>query len=116
MPSETLSSFTTNICLVVYGSPERYKKTIKGRDGQIRGAEVKVVKRDRQQDLLRRPIQLLYPLEVCILNPPDATTDPEISSADTSPPEPAKEDEKTEVIHSKEAGKTFSVCHCTASR
>ena len=32
-------------------------------------------------------------------------TDPEISSGDISPPEPAKEDEKTEVVHSKEAGK-----------
>ena len=58
-----------------------------------------------QQDLLHRPIQLLYPLEVCRPNPPDATTGPEISSRDTSPPEPAKEEEKTEVVHFKEAGK-----------
>ena len=83
----------------------RIQKTIKGRDGQIRGAEVKVVKRDRQQDLLRRPIQLLYPLKVFHPNPPATMTDPEISSGDISPPEPAKEDEKTEVVHSKEAGK-----------
>ena len=40
------------------------QETIQGRDGKIRGALVKMAKRDRQQEFLRRPIQLLYPLEI----------------------------------------------------
>ena len=39
-------------------------ETIQGRDGKIRGALVKMAKRDRQQEFLRRPAQLLYPLEI----------------------------------------------------
>lgn len=35
-----------------------------GQDGLIRGAVVRVASRDRQHLYLRRPIQLLYPLEV----------------------------------------------------
>ena len=37
---------------------------MKGRDGFIRGATVKIGNRDGQEVLLNRPIQLLYPLEV----------------------------------------------------
>ncbi len=40
------------------------QETIQGRDGEIRGALVKVAKRDRQQEFLRRPVRLLYPLEI----------------------------------------------------
>ena len=40
------------------------QETIQGRDGKIRAALVKMAKRDRQQEFLRRPIQLLYPLEI----------------------------------------------------
>lgn len=40
------------------------QEIIQGRDGKIRGALVKMAKRDRQKDVLRRPIQLLYPLEI----------------------------------------------------
>lgn len=37
---------------------------MKGKDGQIRGAVVRVARRDRQHLYLKRPIQLLYPLEI----------------------------------------------------
>ena len=42
----------------------RIQETIAGRDGRTRGAVVKVASRNRQHSLLRRPVQLLYPLEV----------------------------------------------------
>ena len=42
----------------------KIQEVIVGRDGQIRGATVKVASRNRQYSRLRRPIQLLYPLEV----------------------------------------------------
>lgn len=42
----------------------RIQEVMKGRDGIIRGAVVKFVCRGRQHLHLRRPIQLLYPLEV----------------------------------------------------
>ena len=37
---------------------------MKGRDGQVRGATVKMAIREQQKRLLRRAIQLLYPLKV----------------------------------------------------
>ena len=37
---------------------------MKGRDGQIRGATVRMTSNDGQGIVLSRPIQLLYPLEV----------------------------------------------------
>jgi hypothetical protein len=42
----------------------KIREVLMGRDGQIRGAVVKVARRNQQHVLLRRPIQLLYPLEV----------------------------------------------------
>ena len=42
----------------------RIQELFKGRDGHYRGATVRMATRDRQQVLLRRPIQLLYPLEL----------------------------------------------------
>ena len=42
----------------------RVQELFTGRDGHCRGAAVRTVTRDRQQVLLRRPIQLLYPLEL----------------------------------------------------
>ena len=44
---------------------------IKRRDGQVRLATVKMASRNRQQLLLRRPMQLLYPLEVSNEREPD---------------------------------------------
>ena len=67
----------------------RIQETLKGRDGQIRGAKVKMAKRDRQHDLLHQPIQLLYPIEAC--SHPDftatATEDPNQLSGAVSPSE-----------------------------
>jgi len=40
------------------------QEVMKGRDGLTRAAVVKTVSRERQQSILKRPIQLLYPLEV----------------------------------------------------
>lgn len=69
--------------------------TITGQDGQIRGATVKMAKRDKQQDLLRRPIQLLYPLEFHHSSSrPTETENPEEMSIEISVPElrvPAKD-------------------------
>ena len=42
----------------------RVEEVIAGRDGSVRGAAVRLVSRNRQQTLIRRPIQLLYPLEI----------------------------------------------------
>lgn len=42
----------------------RVQEVMEGRDGLIRGAVVRVACRDKQHLYLRRPIQLLYPLEV----------------------------------------------------
>ena len=40
------------------------QEIMRGRDGQTRAAIVKVASRDRQHSILKRPIQLLYPLEI----------------------------------------------------
>ena len=82
----------------------RIQETIEGRDGQIRGATIKMAKRDRQQDLLRRPIQLLYPLELCCPNPPEIGTEGlEESPENVSPPGigSTEGDENTENLHSE---------------
>ena len=42
----------------------RVEEVIAGRDGRVRGATVKLAARNRQQTLIHRPIQLLYPLEI----------------------------------------------------
>ena len=42
----------------------KIEKVIAGRDGRIRGAVVRLPAQGRQQSLLHRPVQLLYPLEV----------------------------------------------------
>lgn len=42
----------------------RIQEILVGRDGVPRAALVKVASRDRQHTLLKRPLQLLYPLEV----------------------------------------------------
>ena len=82
----------------------RIQETIEGRDGQIRGATIKMAKRDKQQDLLRRPIQLLYLLELCCPNPPEIGTEgPAESPENVSPPGigSTEGDENTENLHSE---------------
>ncbi len=44
----------------------RIERIITGRDGQARGASVRVASRDRQSTHLHRPLQLLYPLEISV--------------------------------------------------
>ena len=39
------------------------QELLQGRDGQTRAAVVKVAARDQQHTMLKRPVQLLYPLE-----------------------------------------------------
>ena len=55
------------------------KETIVGKDGRVRGAVLKLSTKDGQATFLRRPLQLLYPLEInCHFN------DPAIAPNDTS--------------------------------
>ena len=42
----------------------RIQELLKGRDSHCRGAVVRTTTRDGRPELLRRPIQLLYPLEL----------------------------------------------------
>ena len=42
----------------------RVKETIVGKDGRVRGAVLKLSTKNGQTTLLRRPLQLLYPLEI----------------------------------------------------
>ena len=43
----------------------RVKKVLVGRDEKIRGAVLRVASKGRQAKQLQRPLQLLYPLEIC---------------------------------------------------
>ena len=55
----------------------RIQELLQGRDGHCRGAVVRTMTKDGQPVLLRRPIQLLYPLEVGSLEPAtEKTSDP----------------------------------------
>ena len=54
-----------------------------GQDGQTRAATVKLASSGRQHPLLRRPIQLLYPLEIHRETP---VSDPSSDSSSESPP------------------------------
>ena len=42
----------------------KVEEVIASRDGRVRGATVRLASRNRQQTLIHRPIQLLYPLEI----------------------------------------------------
>lgn len=57
---------------------EKIVSVMKGRDGCIRGATVKIGNKDGHKVLLNRPIQLLYPLEVQTREPvPEEEDGPE---------------------------------------
>ena len=78
----------------------RVQELFEGRDGHCRGAIVKTVTRDRQQVLLRRPITLLYPLELknpdedkVSVNEPSET---EIVSTSSTKEPPAVDDSETQ--------------------
>ncbi len=47
-----------------FWKPAKVESLITGNDGQTRGAVVRVASADRRPTLLRRPLQLLYPLEI----------------------------------------------------
>ena len=66
------------------------QEVIPGRDGEIRGAVVRVSGGKKHHKLLRRPVQLLYPLEVNYLNDDtDSRNDvPELGTHDSEMPTP----------------------------
>ena len=70
------------------------QEVLTGRDGLIRAAVVKVAGSDRQQSTLRRPIQLLYPLEI------HSNISTVTSSGDT--PEPSSEPESCELVRGED--------------
>ena len=61
----------------------RIVDVMRGRDGQIRGATVKMASEDGHGALLRRPIQLLFPLEVKCQEPSLETVQVAENSEDT---------------------------------
>jgi hypothetical protein len=65
----------------------KVESLIKGADGLIRGATVRLHSADKRFSLLRRPLQLLYPLEV---HQSDAVADQ--SSDSDNGTQPASED------------------------
>ena len=80
----------------------KIQDTFKGRDGQIRGVTSKMTRRDRHQDLLRRPIRLVYPLEVYPNSPETEIEDTENSPGNISPLEleSREGDENMQNLHS----------------
>ena len=59
----------------------RIQELLAGRDNQPRAAVVRVASRDRQHVLLRRPLQLLYPLELREADMPESTSGAEPASS-----------------------------------
>ena len=53
----------------------RIQELFVGRDNLPRSALVRVATRDRQHTLLKRPLQLLYPLEIHEPEPPEAPSE-----------------------------------------
>ena len=77
------------------------QELMEGRDGQTRAAVVKVASRDQQHTILKRPVQLLYPLETRCES--TETTIPE-TSLDPEPSEPLPDsDTVTDRIRPKRA-------------
>ena len=75
----------------------KIKSVMKGQDGHIRGATVKMADSDGRNILLNRPVQLLYPLEVQDQNPTSDKDKIEAESGDIprvpTPTPPDKEAE-----------------------
>ena len=65
----------------------RIQKLFIGPDEVPRGALVRVATRDRQHVLLKRPLQLLYPLEIQEAEP---TSEPAVHTSTPPPPPPLK--------------------------
>ena len=77
------------------------QEVMKGRDGLIRAAVVKVASRGWQHLILKRPIQLLYPLEIHCR---ETVAAPSQAPLDPKPCEPLPaEDDVTKEVHPKRA-------------
>lgn len=70
----------------------RIREVYHGSDGLPRGALVRVASRDRQHTLLKRPLQLLYPLEIC---EPETPQLPSEAECEPSPDQPASDPAET---------------------
>ena len=58
----------------------RVKQTLRGKDGQVRGVVLQIPSRESGSNVLRRPLQYLYPLELnCNVNNADGPESAEIS-------------------------------------
>ncbi len=72
----------------------RVKETIVGKDGRVRGAVLKLPAKDGQTTLLRRPLQLLYPLEInCQIGEQNSMAE-DTNSANEEEVEPEQTDEE----------------------
>lgn len=80
------------------------QEIIPGRDGEIRGAIVKQAERGRNHTLLRRPVQLLYPLEISCL-----TDDSEVPTTSTESVPEAQS--STESQHDPETRQDSEIRH-----
>ncbi len=84
---------------------EAIQELMKGQDGQFRGATVKMATRGRQQTLLHRPIQLLYPLEVrCPEMPTNDAEEPDTEQeADVVTEDPVETRQRTTRVAAQKA-------------
>ena len=62
----------------------RVKEVLVGRDEKIRGAVLWVAGKGRRAKLLQRPIQLLYPLEICVPPGESEQSEPGIEDSEQS--------------------------------
>ncbi len=73
------------------------REVLKGRDGVVTAATIKVPASDRQHSLLRRPIRSLYPLEIhCEVSNP-------VSSESPFSSEPTEQVDTSEQLRPKRA-------------
>ena len=88
----------------------RVEEVLTGRDGQIRGATVRLASRNRQQTLLHRPIQLLYPLEIRDTQP-DSSIGPSNRESQTSSQQNHTEPELEQEGSTRRRSKRISANH-----
>ena len=70
----------------------KIEKLVQGVDGNVRGVHVKVISKRGRPKVLRRPIQHIYPLEVC--SEADPVSEPSPSLADTEEDTAVRRDER----------------------
>ena len=76
----------------------RIQEVIPGADGLPRSALVRVASRDRQHTLRKRPVQLLYPLEISQTEHPDNTSEGTTSAQPQPDETPATREPVTEPL------------------